>query len=351
MRRRFKSLKWLALVMVIVAFVTVGTVLAKTIVVDGSNISNEWDGVTPAVDDEDDEDTINDNTVDVRDVYLTSDISNLYFRIDTWSMPPSHDTNRIVRIYIDIDRNSATGCEDVVNHDFGGTDGYERHIIHYYSGFPNYQWYTIVEQCVNGSWSFLTTASYGHASILEFGAALADLGISSGSSLDFFVYYDGGTSDPDDEVPGTGEATYEFPTAVTLAAFEATPQDEAILVTWETAMELDNVGFNLYRSATEEGPYAQLNETLIPPQFPGEVMGGYYEWLDTDVQPGVIYYYKLEDIDVKGVSAFHGPVSTSVVAAPTAVAIQSVFASGVAMPVILGLTLLLGAVIATRRRR
>ena len=60
---------------------------------------------------------------------------------------------------------------------------------------------------------------------------------------------------------------------------------------------MDNVGFNLYRSAALEGPYTRINATLIPPQFPGQIWGVFYEWLDTDVQPGVVYYYKLEDLD------------------------------------------------------
>ena len=110
----------------------------------------------------------------------------------------------------------------------------------------------------------------------------------------------------------------DAPTAISLASFTITPQDKAVLVTWETASELDNVGFNVYRSESADGPYTQLNDTLIPPQFPGEVMGGTYEWLDTDVQPGVTYYYKLEDIDVQGVSTFHGPAQTALVAAPAA---------------------------------
>ncbi len=103
----------------------------------------------------------------------------------------------------------------------------------------------------------------------------------------------------------------EAPTAVTLADFSATAQADGILLTWETAAELDNVGFNLYRSTSVDGPYTLLNATLIPPQFPGEVIGGIYAWLDADVQPGISYYYKLEDVDVKGVSTFHGPVTVT----------------------------------------
>ncbi|MBN2391191.1 MAG: hypothetical protein JXR84_10725 [Anaerolineae bacterium] len=109
----------------------------------------------------------------------------------------------------------------------------------------------------------------------------------------------------------------DLPTAVTLAAFEATPREGAILITWKTAMELDHVGFNLYRSTAAAGPHTQLNATLIPPQFPGEVMGGSYEWLDTNVKPGVLYYYKLEDIDIHGVETFHGSVQAKLTDAAT----------------------------------
>lgn len=151
--------------------------------------------------------------------------------------------------------------------------------------------------------------------------------------------------------PLTATFDVELPTAVKLVAFGAAPQGEAILVTWETASELDNVGFNLYRSMAAAGPYTQRNATLIPPQFPGEVMGGYYEWLDTDVQPGVTYFYKLEDIDVKGVSAFHGPISTTVVTTPTAVKIQRVSAHPAITPLVSGVMLLLGLVVVYRQRR
>ena len=142
----------------------------------------------------------------------------------------------------------------------------------------------------------------------------------------------------------------DTPTAVDLARFEATPQDNAILVTWETATELDNAGFNLYRSTAAAGPYTLLNATLIPPQFPGEAMGGDYEWLDTDVQPDVTYFYKLEDIDVKGVSTFHGPISAASIAAPTAVGLRNVSARGETISLTLGLTMLLALALVFRRR-
>jgi uncharacterized repeat protein (TIGR01451 family) len=100
------------------------------------------------------------------------------------------------------------------------------------------------------------------------------------------------------------------PTAVWLAAFRAEPREDAVLVSWETTMEIDNAGFNLYRAPASTGPYTRLNPTRIPPKNPGATLGAAYTWLDEDVEPGVVYYYKLEDLDFSGVSTFHGPVSS-----------------------------------------
>jgi hypothetical protein len=41
------------------------------------------------------------------------------------------------------------------------------------------------------------------------------------------------------------------------------------------------------------------------------VSGASYVYTDADVVKGVTYYYKLEDVDIHGVSTFHGPVSAT----------------------------------------
>jgi len=105
----------------------------------------------------------------------------------------------------------------------------------------------------------------------------------------------------------------ETPTAVNLTRFEAIPQDNAIRLEWETATELDNLGFNLYRSESASGARMMLNNNLIPAQAPGSTVGAAYAWLDQTVSaaPG-IYYYWLEDLDVYGNTTLHGPVSAEV---------------------------------------
>jgi hypothetical protein len=98
------------------------------------------------------------------------------------------------------------------------------------------------------------------------------------------------------------------PTAVDLARFEGWPERATIHVEWETVSEVGNLGFNLYRADAPDGPYAKLNEELIPSQVPGQPGGAVYIWIDSTVQLGHTYYYRLEDVDLNGYTSLHGPV-------------------------------------------
>jgi hypothetical protein len=122
-------------------------------------------------------------------------------------------------------------------------------------------------------------------------------------------------------IPGAGVQTVPFkqvekiqppPSAVDLASFTATAGRQGIVVEWETVSEVDNVGFNLYRAESAEGPRTQLNAGLIRSLLPpGSAEGASYLFLDESARPGVTYSYWLEDVDVYGVSTFHGPVSAT----------------------------------------
>ena len=162
---------------------------------------------------------------------------------------------------------------------------------------------------------------------------------------------DFGVSQQDTGPVNTGRIGNEAPTAITLARFEATSQAGAILVEWETAMEIENVGFNLYRSTSPNGPYIKLNDTLIPSQSPGSVWGAVYTWLDEDVETGVTYYYKLEDIEIGGARTFHGPMSASA-QNPTLLSLTSFAAQGGGvLAVLLVAALMAGSAFVFRRRR
>jgi hypothetical protein len=83
-----------------------------------------------------------------------------------------------------------------------------------------------------------------------------------------------------------------------------------VLLEWVTETELDNEGFNLWRSGEKYGEYLRINPYFIPAK--GEAgFGAEYSYTDYNVTNGLIYYYKLEDIDINGKSTFHGPVSAT----------------------------------------
>lgn len=100
------------------------------------------------------------------------------------------------------------------------------------------------------------------------------------------------------------------PTSVTIESFEAWPEGAGIHVQWETSQEIDNLGFNLYRSNTRYGAKIKLNKTLIPTQVPpGSPFGAVYDWIDRfRLRPGRAYFYWLEDVDLYGGTTMHGPV-------------------------------------------
>ena len=78
---------------------------------------------------------------------------------------------------------------------------------------------------------------------------------------------------------------------------------------WETTSEVDLLGFNLYRSDSgEPGSFDQLNQGLIPAQAAGSPSGARYEWIDTDVVPGSVFFYLLEDLDINGQTTEYGPI-------------------------------------------
>ena len=100
-------------------------------------------------------------------------------------------------------------------------------------------------------------------------------------------------------------------TPIELISFTAEALDEAVLLSWETATEKDNAGFNLYRSLAATGDYVKVTSDLIPAE--GDAFtGASYEFVDADVTAGNTYYYKLEDISIYGVSTFHGPIDITI---------------------------------------
>ena len=97
----------------------------------------------------------------------------------------------------------------------------------------------------------------------------------------------------------------EEATAITLDSFEVEASNGTATINWETATEIDNAGFNLYRATSPDGPWVKINAGLIEAQD-GALTGASYTFVDT---PGRgAYYYRLEDLDYYGVSTLHESV-------------------------------------------
>jgi hypothetical protein len=78
-----------------------------------------------------------------------------------------------------------------------------------------------------------------------------------------------------------------------------------VIVTWETASEVDTMGFNLYRAegvtgtSETEGTFQQVNTELIPAK--GDPMtGAAYQIEDENVEPGRLYSYQIEEVEWTG---------------------------------------------------
>jgi hypothetical protein len=90
-------------------------------------------------------------------------------------------------------------------------------------------------------------------------------------------------------------------------------EDDAILVEWETNVEVDTLGFNLYRrieqagrrstSQGDDGPapdYEKINDEFISSQAGLNGEGAEYEWLDQEIEAGLTYDYLLEEVKEEG---------------------------------------------------
>jgi uncharacterized delta-60 repeat protein len=99
-------------------------------------------------------------------------------------------------------------------------------------------------------------------------------------------------------------------TAVELASFTAAWDKKRVVLKWETYTEKNNVGFHLWRTEAGQDAYTRLTRDLIPARGTA-TMGASYSYADYAVVRGREYRYKLEDVDTKGASTFHGPVSAA----------------------------------------
>lgn len=102
------------------------------------------------------------------------------------------------------------------------------------------------------------------------------------------------------------DITTSAPTAVELVAFRIEAVNgRSVILYWETAAEIDNFGFRVYRHSSNNFAAAQLIH--FQPSPIGTGTGVSYRYLDT-VPNDNRYWYWLEDVDTSGETAVHGPI-------------------------------------------
>lgn len=147
------------------------------------------------------------------------------------------------------------------------------------------------------------------------------------------------------------------PLAVVLTDFAAAcHQGSQILVSWETASEIGNSGFNMLRSA--DGGQV-VYSWFIPSNSPGGTTGANYTYFDFDIVLGQTYWYWLESVDINGATVRYGTVVSSC-EPPTALKLSTFSAESARVERLpgcasIGATALLGALgfvlFQSRRRR
>ncbi len=124
---------------------------------------------------------------------------------------------------------------------------------------------------------------------------------------------------------GTGGVVHRLvpedcaPTAVEMASAEAIAQPGAVVISWRTTSEMDNLGFHIHRTVEGEHP-ARLNDAMIPST--GDTAD--YEFVDRTATPGETYIYRIEAVDRFGGSqTFNLAPVTALGAPPTRLALHA----------------------------
>jgi hypothetical protein len=199
-----------------------------------------------------------------------------------------------------------------------------------FNAIPRYHGgYTSCDCYYDGTPSFINNCySVSHTSMCDSGISIC----ISGSWSVYCIIYIPYRSDPCDLLGGcsdyngtwdvicdastttttqqTTTTTTAPATLINLSSFTATPKFSKVILQWSTEAEIDNAGFNLYRSETEDGQYLKINDSLIPSQG-STTEGALYELIDKDVKNRKTYYYKLEDVDLNGSGTLNGPVNAT----------------------------------------
>ncbi|RPI03195.1 MAG: hypothetical protein EHM72_02185, partial [Calditrichaeota bacterium] len=112
--------------------------------------------------------------------------------------------------------------------------------------------------------------------------------------------------------PVIAEATDDAdlnPIVAELSSFTATAHNEQVHLQWQTLAEVDQAGFNVYRSVAPDSGFIKLNAKIIPAEG-NATSGAYYSYIDSPGTSG-LYYYKLQDVSLSGALSYSSTISVN----------------------------------------
>ncbi|MCB0298666.1 MAG: hypothetical protein KDE52_01340, partial [Calditrichaeota bacterium] len=169
-------------------------------------------------------------------------------------------------------------------------------------------------------WDAASSAYSGNASNFSVGIRNVDLsGLPAGNKYFAIRSFDDvGNASP---ISFTTSTDYSLP--VSLTSFQVVAGFGKITLKWETASELNNEGFFIYRSSEENGAFDEpVNQQIISGQGNTNTATT-YEFVDENVEEGETYYYKLISRDFDGtIHESTLKASALVLTLPTAFALE-----------------------------
>lgn len=111
--------------------------------------------------------------------------------------------------------------------------------------------------------------------------------------------------DGDWGTPGYKNTDSSLP--VGLSSFTGSFSSGVIVLHWRTEVEVNNLGFYVWRALTEDGEYQPISELVSGHGSSLEPHD--YLYRDENIILDNTYYYKLRQVDMEGGEVFYGPIS------------------------------------------
>ncbi len=150
----------------------------------------------------------------------------------------------------------------------------------------------------NDTWTSISSTLTNEGSDLD-GTGYLSITINESTSGGFSGQYILTSDDVDNPLP------------VNLISYTAIGGKNHIILRWATAAEIENLGYIILRSNQEDGDYQEIDSYINNNSLVGTgntSVGSNYEYLDSKVDNGQKYWYKLVDISYSGNRRYHGPI-------------------------------------------